>query len=147
MPSAKKPSASRTKARPRGPSEIAPGVFVGGWKDALPFEGVRFCVLDEAPPDMPPATHIPIYDEGSDRANTKNLDRLAEAIGRAHAKGETVLVFCGHGVRRSPLAGAWYLRRSEGIPLDRAYDRIRAVRPQVEHAREWIGTAADLERS
>jgi protein-tyrosine phosphatase len=146
MPSSKQTNSRKTRPRPKSPSEIAPGVFVGGWNDALQFQGVRFCVLDEAPPDMPKATHFPIYDERTDHANTKNLDRLAEAIGIAHAAGEPVLVFCGHGVRRSPLAGAWYLRRSQGLPLDAAYDRIRAVRPKIEHAREWMSTARDLEQ-
>ena len=147
MPTAKTPTTTHVEHRAKGPSEITPGVFVGGWKDALHFEGSRFCVLDEALPDMPSATHVPIYDEGTDRANTKNLDRLAEAIGRARKKGEPVLVFCGHGVRRSPLAVAWYLHRSERVPLDAAYARIRTVRPNVELAGEWIGNTADLERA
>ena len=114
MPPSKRLRTAIAKPKPKGPSEIAPGVFVGGWKDALRFEGARFCVLDEAPPDMPPATHIPIYDEATDRPNTKNLDRLAGAMHASKQKGEPVLVFCGHGIRRSPLGGAWYLRRGRG---------------------------------
>jgi protein-tyrosine phosphatase len=146
MAPAKNARSSKAKPKSRSPSEIAPGVFVGGWNDAIKFEGARFCVLDEAPKDMPPATHVPIYSEEEDRANTKNLDRLAEEIGAARAKGEPVLLFCGHGVRRSPLAGAWYLRRSQGLSLDEAYDRVRAARPKVEHARQWIGHASELEQ-
>ncbi len=143
MPTLKK--SARPKSR--SPSEIAPGVFVGGWKDAVGFHGARFCVLDEAPPDMPPATHIPIYDEGSDRADPQSLDRLAEAMRMAHSKGESVLVFCGHGVRRSPLGGVWYLRRTEGLSLDDAYARVQVARPKVEHAREWVGNSRELERA
>jgi len=131
----------------KGPSEIAPGIYVGGWKDATNFQGARFCVLDEAPPDMPPATHVRIYDEGSGRADPKSLDRLARAMEKAHAAGEPVLVFCGHGVRRSPLGGVWYLRRTEGLSLVDAYDRVKAARPKVEHARTWVGNADDLERA
>jgi len=134
----------RPTLRPKTPSEIAPGVFVGGWKDALAFEGTRFCVLDEAPPDMPTATHLAIYDEALDRANVENLDRLAEAMRKARARNEPVLVFCGHGVRRSPLAAAWYLHRVERMSLDAAYDRIRSVRPKVEPAGEWIGDTSGL---
>jgi protein-tyrosine phosphatase len=147
MPTSKKSKAGRAKTRPKSPSEIAPGVFVGGWKDAIDFKGTRFCVLDEAPPDMPPATHVQIYDGTSDQADSKSLDRLAEAIRGVQAKGEPVLVFCGHGIRRSPLAGAWYLRRTQGLTLDEAFDRVRAVRPKVEHAREWVGNAVELERA
>lgn len=131
--------------RPNGPSEIAPGVFVGGGNDALRFEGARFCVLDEAPSDMPAATHIPIYDERAGSALRPNLERLAKEIGSARALGRPVLVFCGHGVRRSPLGGAWYLHRSERLPLDAAYERIRAVRPKVEPARSWIVNVENLD--
>jgi hypothetical protein len=146
MSGTRKQTGTRVKAKAKGPSEIAPGVFVGGWNDALAFKGARFCVLDEAPEDMPPATHVPIYREESDRAIPQNLDHVVRSMQAAHAKGEPVLVFCGHGVRRSPLAGAWYLHRSQGISLDDAFERVRAVRPKVEHAREWIGDTTELEK-
>ena len=146
------PAASRsTHARPQrkvtpSPQEVAPGVFVGGWSDALKFAGTKFCVLDEAPDDMPPATHVPIYDETMDAPLVPNLDRLAAAIDAAHRAKEPVLVFCGHGVRRSPLAAAWYLHRYQNLSLEEAYERIRAVRPKVETAKEWIGNWKNPER-
>jgi hypothetical protein len=127
------------------PQEISPGLFLGGWKDALQFSGRKFCVLDEAPDDMPPATHVRIYDEEKDAPIVANLDRLATQIARARASREPVLVFCGHGVRRSPLAVAWYLHRDQKVPLEEAFDRIRAVRPQIEAASEWIKNCAPLE--
>ncbi|HTT26407.1 MAG TPA: dual specificity protein phosphatase family protein [Thermoplasmata archaeon] len=145
-PKAAKPRASRPSRPNRpSPSEIAPGVYVGGWHDAGAFEGARFCVLDEAPAEMPKATHVPIYDEGTDRADVGKLDRLAEGMAKARARGEPVLVFCGHGVRRSPLGAVWYFHRAHGLSLDAAYDRVRAVRPQIEHARDWVGNADELE--
>ncbi len=147
MPASKKRIVSKAKPRSSGPSEIAPGVYVGGWKDAPLFEGARFCVLDEAPADMPPAAHIPIYDEAAGRANPQNLDRLAKAMRTAREGGQPVLVFCGHGIRRSPLGGAWYLRRVEGLSLDAAYDRVQVARPKVERPREWVGNAAEIERA
>jgi protein-tyrosine phosphatase len=145
-PSKKRTGKGKT-AKTKSPSEIAPGVFVGGWNDAVKFEGTRFCVLDEAPDEMPTASHVPIYNETADRADTQSLDRLADAVRTARERGEPVLIFCGHGVRRSPLAGAWYLRRTAGISLDAAYDRVVAVRPRIEHAREWVGNVAELERA
>jgi histidinol-phosphate aminotransferase len=145
MSTQRKPSRARaTTAVRNGPSEIAPGIFVGGWKDAAGFSGTRLCVLDEAPEGMPPATHIPIYDEKADRAIVPNLERLATSITTARGRGESVLVFCGHGVRRSPLAGAWYLHRAGKLTLEEAYARIRAVRPKIERAEEWIGNPAGL---
>ncbi|MGI0129065.1 MAG: dual specificity protein phosphatase family protein [Thermoplasmata archaeon] len=130
----KRTSSSKPKTNA---SEIAPGLFVGGWSDAESFTGTKFCVLDEAPPDMPPATHVPIYDDGNHQPIVANLDRLAKLIGAARAKDEPVLVFCGHGVRRSPLAGAWYLHRADGLTLDESFDRVRAVRPKIEHVKKW----------
>jgi hypothetical protein len=147
MTPVKRTKRTTPKATTHGPSEIAPGVFVGGWNDALKFEGVRFCVLDDAPDDRPTSTHVRIYEESTDRANTADLDRLAAGVGAARKTGSPVLVFCGHGVRRSPLGGAWYLHKSEGISLDAAYDRIRAVRPKIEHARDWIGHPDNLEKA
>lgn len=143
MPPSKK--TSRLKPADHAASEIAPGVFVGGWKDAAGFEGTRFCVLDEAPDDLPPATHIPIYNEAAGGASTKALDRVAEGMRRARVEGRPVLVFCGHGVRRAPLAGAWYLHRAEGLSLEEAYARVRAVRPQIEVARDWVENPDALE--
>jgi histidinol-phosphate aminotransferase len=147
MATSKKAGAKKANGKRDGPSEIAPGVFVGGWRDAAGFAGTRFCVLDERPDDMPPATHIPIYDGGSDRALRANLDRVAEGMRAARAKGTPVLVFCGHGVRRSPLAAAWYLHRADGLPLEEAFARIRAARPQVEEPKEWLANAAELEEA
>jgi protein-tyrosine phosphatase len=140
------PASKKSQAPKKSPSEIAPGVFVGGWKDATVFQGQRFCVLDELPDEEVPAeAHRTIYDDKSDAPVRKGLDEVAEMVSRARAKGEPVLLFCGHGVRRSPLAGAWYLHRAEGITLDAAYNRIRAVRPQVEHVRQWVGHWETLE--
>lgn len=127
-------------------SEIAPGVFVGGWKDAVAFAGARICVLDEAPDEpLPGMTHIPIYDGEADRALPRNLDKVAELARSARTRAEPVILFCGHGIRRGSLAGAWYLHRAEGIPLDAAFDRVAAVRPQIERPASWIGDPANLE--
>jgi protein-tyrosine phosphatase len=139
------PRGAATTSRGKGASEIAPHVFIGGWKDAADFVGTRFCVLDELPEGMPTATHVPIYDEKTGTPQVRNLDRVAAAIDAAREKGESVLVFCGHGVRRSPLAGAWYLHRTEKLSLDAAYDRILKVRPKVERAAAWVGHPESLD--
>ena len=144
MASTRARNASRTVDARRTPSEIAPGVFVGTWKDAVSFEGARFCVLDEAPADMPPATHVPIYNERTDRVDRRNLDRLADAMRTTRARGTPVLVFCGHGKYRSPLGAAWYLHRTVGIPLDVAYSRVRAARPVANRTLEWVGNLEEL---
>ncbi|MGD0257620.1 MAG: hypothetical protein ABSB90_07055 [Thermoplasmata archaeon] len=144
MPNTRAKSAARAAPVNKTPSEIAPGVYVGNWEDALTFEGARFCVLDEAPADMPSATHVPIYNEAADRADRTNLDRLADAMKAARAQGSPVLVFCGQGRYRSPLGAAWYLHRADGVPLDEAYLRVRAARPTAYRALDWIGNLQEL---
>lgn len=139
MTAKKRSPSGRSTAKRSSVSEIAPGVYVGGWNDAVRFEGARFCVLDEAADEMPADAHRPIYDETKDAPIKANLDEVADLVRGARSRGKPVLLFCGHGIRRSPLAGAWYLHRTEGLTLDAAYDRIRSVRPKVEHVREWVG--------
>ena len=133
-----------TRAPSSGPAEIAPGVFVGGWKEAVAFDGRRFCVLDEAPDDMPTATHVRIFDEATESADVAALDRVAKGVAEARRAGSPVLIFCGRGAMRSPLAGMWYLHRSEGLPLDAAYERVHAQRPKAVHPREWVGNVDRL---
>jgi protein-tyrosine phosphatase len=141
---ARTPRTKATKKSPPSPQEISPGVFLGGWNDAVKFEGKKFCVLDEAPDDMPPATHVRIYDESKDAPIVANLNKVAAEMNSARKSQQPVLVFCGHGVRRSPLAAAWYLHRYEKLSLDDAYTKIRTVRPRVETAQEWIGNWKSL---
>jgi len=143
-----KPRAPRTASTKRSapsPQEIAPGVFVGGWDDAVKFAGKRFCVLDEAPDEMPAGTHVPIYDDAKDAPIVPNLERLAAEMRAARKAGDPVIVYCGHGIRRGPLGAAWYLHRAEKLSLEQAYERIRAVRPKIETAAEWIGHPEGLE--
>jgi hypothetical protein len=140
MTAAKRTQSTRSRRAASKASEIAPGVFVGGWNDAVVFEGARFCVLDQVPEDdLPAEAHRTIYDEAKDAAIRESLDEVAALAQKARSQGTPVLFFCGHGVRRGPLAAAWYLHRAEGIPLDAAYQRIRAVRPKIEHVSEWVG--------
>lgn len=132
---------STPNRRSSSASEVSPGIFVGGWKDAESFAGARFCVLDERPPEldsMPGTAHLPIYDGAKDAPIVAHLDRVADLVHEAHARGTPALVFCGHGVRRGSLAGAWYLHRYEHLSLQEAFDRVEAARPQIERPEEWM---------
>jgi rhodanese-related sulfurtransferase len=140
MSSSRTAATGKVRAPKSNASEIAPGVFVGGWNDAVPFPGVRVCVLDDPPEEpLPGSTHVPIYDEKHDAAIPANLDRVVALVERARGDGEPVILYCGHGIRRGSLAGAWYLHRQTGISLDDAYGRVRAVRPKIEDGKSWIG--------
>lgn len=142
----KRPRAgSASKGSKSHASEIAPGVFVGGWGDAESFEGTRICVLDEAPDEpMPADAHLPIYDGATDGPIQGNLEKVARLAVDARSRGEPVLLFCGHGIRRGALAGAWYLHVSERIPLREAFDRVQKVRPRIERPRQWMGRPGEL---
>jgi hypothetical protein len=130
--------------RARAGSEIVPGLFVGGSAEAARFSGTKICVLDHAPAGTEFSAHVPIYDAATDRVLPEALDRVSQLIADAQKRGEPVLVFCGHGVRRSPLSVAWHLRRTQQLSLDEAYARLRAVRPIVEDARDWVGDPTGL---
>lgn len=145
MPTRPGPRPSYPPAPAERPSEVAPGVFVGGLAVAPGFVGHRICVRDEGAEPGVPSEHVPVYDPEADRPIVANLDRVFESARAARARGEPVLFYCGHGVRRSPLAAAWYLHRSEGIPITEAYARIESVRPFVERAETWTGGAAALD--
>ena len=136
----------RGGSRPTGDaSEIADGVFVGGWADAEGFEGIRICVVEELPTGPIPAEALlPVYDREHETPHWANLDRLVELAGEARARGDRVLFFCGHGLRRGALAGAWYLHRREGVPVAVAFDRVQAVRPRIERPRHWMGDPGEL---
>jgi len=138
-PKIAKPRNRRAAAASKA-SEIAPGVYVGGWNDAVEFHGMRVCVLDEVTEEpLPAEQHLPIYDEKNDQPLRANLDRIAGMVETARAKNEPVLLFCGHGIRRGSLAGAWYLHRHDGLSLDAAYEKVRAVRPKIQHVKDWVG--------
>lgn len=138
---------SQEKGEERSPAEISPGVFVGGWDDAEHFSGARFCVLDTAPPKMPPATHIRIFDHVHRRADRAALDRLAQEVEAARRQGSPTLIFCGHGAMRSPLGAMWYLHRTKGASLDEAFEQVRARRSRAVHPREWVKNVSELNES
>lgn len=144
MPPAPPPIRSPT-AGPALPTEIAPGVFVGGRAAAADFPGLRMCVLDAGEDAGVPSERLPVYDPEEERPIRENLERIATAVRDARSRGEPVLIFCGHGVRRSPLAAAWYLHRAEGISLGAAYDRIERVRPFIERPEQWLRGSGALE--
>lgn len=69
------------------------------------------------------------------------LDQISNII-HDHFKNATtsVLVHCGAGVERSPLAVIWYLHnwRSEDFSLEESFDLVKKQRPQIENRLSWI---------
>jgi atypical dual specificity phosphatase len=128
-------------------SEIIPGLFVGGRADAAGFQGIRICVLDNAGDESPAEARIPILtakDRGADRAA---LDKVAARIQEALRHRDRILVYCGYGVRRSPLAVAWFLHRTRGHSLDDAYQIVQKGRAETEPAYRWLSNWASLSKA
>ena len=121
-------------------TEIRPRLFLGDLADAASWDGLAITVLEDRSPDLPPSVvHIPIYDPESGRARFEEVERVVALVSEELRSGrQSVLVSCGHGVERSPLALAWYLYRVEGLSPPEAYDSIRERRPEVQPRLEWL---------
>jgi len=59
-----------------------------------------------------------------EHAEPEALDRVAHIINGAIRLKKNVLVHCGAGLERSPLAVAWYLRNKKHISFNDAYNII-----------------------
>jgi protein-tyrosine phosphatase len=125
--------------------EIVPGLFIGTIYEAGPFTGLSISVLDYRAPFWPPhVEHIAVLDVarleagGDARALRPQLNAVASRIEAGLAAGRRVLVSCGQGIERAPLAAAWFLSKARGCSLEDAYAVIIRRRPQVEPRLEWI---------
>ncbi len=117
-------------------TEIVPNLYVGNQDDARYFDGSILCVSDVKPFQEPPrAIWLPILSDG--RADQHQLDASTAIIAGALRSGQPILVHCGAGIERSPLAVAWYLAR-HGMSLDDAYKLLRSKRPEVQDRRGWL---------
>jgi protein-tyrosine phosphatase len=116
-------------------TEIIENLFVGDMDDARAgFNGLIICVLEERPLDEPAdAAWIPFMADG-----VRSLELTADTIDDALNDARPVLVHCGAGSERAPLAVAWYLNRRRGMTLDDAYALMRERRPIVRDRRVWL---------
>ncbi|MDG6913575.1 MAG: dual specificity protein phosphatase family protein [Nitrososphaerota archaeon] len=126
-------------------TEILPNLFLGDLADARGWQGFAITVLEYRPPELPTnVIHIPIVDAngtpGSDDAHVLfvQLEALVMVVDAAMARGEKVLVSCGQGMERSPLAVVWYLFRRKGMSVEEAYRLVKERRPQVIEHLEWL---------
>jgi len=116
-------------------SEIVENLFLGDLQDAQRFAGLIINVLPDIPDIEPPhAIHHPILRNGID-----SMNRTAEFIEAALARGDRVLVHCEEGCERAPLVIAWFLNTRRGMTLDEAYALIKSRRPIVVDRRRWLG--------
>jgi protein-tyrosine phosphatase len=99
-------------------------------------------VLDHRRPDFPNGSvWVPILDLSDPeniRADPAQLDKVAVLVAAAIKAGRKVIVACGEGIERSPLAVAFVLWKKLGVPtFPEAYEQVQRTRPQVQFRWEW----------
>lgn len=139
-------------------NEIVPGVWVGnksacGYANMLGMKSI--CVL-EWECYTPGCIHKPILPELQDGwvgissvlVDPDLLNEAIDAIEYYKSLGP-ILVHCGAGMERSPLATAAWMVRHYGCTLDESYNLLKEKRPIVEDRRSWLGLnkAADSARA
>ncbi len=151
----------------RNPTEIEPGVVVGGvpsrarWKrlrDSGVDYALRVCLENPPDPWMSHAEAL-IWIPTPDRlAPTIDQMRVAAAfIDHARARGGGVMMYCGSGIGRAPTTYlAWPLQRS-GEAIGDALGALRRARPcvspteaQLHALSQWVretAVASPLDRT
>jgi protein-tyrosine phosphatase len=124
-------------------NQIIEELYLGDMADALnaPPEYWRICVLEQKPPNEPPnATWIPILEtrNGEVKANPTQLNNAAFVIENLLSAKAKVLLHCGAGIERSPLACAWFLHTHRNYSIEEAYKLIIQKRPQVQDRTIWL---------
>jgi len=122
-----------------GMSHILENLYLGSLEDALnaPPDFVIVCVLEYQPSNEPPGAYrFPFLEGGV--ANVKVLDDFADLVDKLLSEGEKVLVHCGMGVERSPLAVVWYLHRKKGMSIADAYRYVMNRRSVVADRTVWL---------
>jgi protein-tyrosine phosphatase len=98
-------------------------------------------VLEYQPPNEPPGAYrFPFLEGGV--ANVRVLDDFADHVDKLLSEGEKVLVHCGMGVERSPLAVVWYLHRKKGMSIVEAYRYVMKRRSVVADRTLWLPKSA-----
>jgi hypothetical protein len=136
-------------------SKVTEHVFLGDAQDAKTWGGRILCVLEDRPPDEPQhAMVVPILkfvqskaanqmqlqtiDDGQIHADIEMLDIVAALVNLSVTRNEDILVHCGAGMERSPLAVVWYLHRYERMTIEDAYKLVRASRSETADRRIWL---------
>jgi len=126
-----------------GMSHILENLYLGSLEDALhaPPDFVIVCVLEYQPPNEPSGAYrFPFLEGGV--ANVKVLDDFANLVDKLLSEGKKVLVHCGMGVERSPLAVVWYLHRKKGMSIADAYRYVMNRRSVVADRSSWLPKSA-----
>lgn len=121
-------------------------LFVGSMDTAYEASKHDFtiiCVVDKFHnlPLLPGTKHIPITKinrYGRIEASITGLNRVALLIDDNLKKGKDILVHCGAGMERGPLAVMWYLHIFHKMTLDDAYNKVSRAHSDTMYRINWI---------
>lgn len=129
--------------------EIWDNIYVGNIVDAKTFQGVICCVLEQTNPDVlegnvrEDAHMFPILDTVYGEVNMAMIELLAQfAIRTRRGRPNTkILIHCGAGVERSPLAVAYVIFRAyrgDFRWFTEAYEMVKRKHPDTRDRSNWI---------
>ena len=130
-------------------------VWIGDLEDAIKWEGEKICVLEVLPEREPEdALWIPILKTVWEQTKLENgevfghdyikyaiqqqLDLVSHLISEHVRKNVPVLVHCGAGQERSPLAVMWWIWRTQGMSMEKAYEYVETHRKETIKHYEWL---------
>jgi protein-tyrosine phosphatase len=125
--------------------EILERLWLGDANDAhqWPEAADALSVLEGTGPARRGQLWLPVLTqvEGRAIALASSLESISILITDRLAAGRRLLVHCGAGIERSPLAVAWHLVRTDPArwpTMTDAYVHIIARRPQVSDRQAWL---------
>lgn len=79
----------------------------------------------------------PPFDEVTMHSVAATIDYFLDLRGGT----KKLVVYCGFGVERSPLAVAYWLRSKYKMSWDQAYYCVKKIRPEAIDCRAWVAEA------
>jgi len=131
-------------------TEILPGLYLGAAAEAYydKKEGlvdVALCVTERSIANLGLGTDwyeimsfLEEDDENVLRADVVKLHTISMYIKALLEQKKKIVVFCGVGSERSPLAVVWYLHNFEDFSLNDAYEFVKRKRSIVIDRTDWL---------
>lgn len=119
-------------------SEILPNLYIGNIHDGRSFNGEKICVQEEKRCLHDIGTHhLPLLDEKYE-VGIDNANKISDKINELLKKDKRVIVYCGSGKGRGPVAIQWYLVRYKGFTRKEALEAVKLKhQPTEERHHYW----------
>jgi protein-tyrosine phosphatase len=121
-------------------TQIQADLFIGDLADARIWEGSTLFVQELRDPTLPARViHLPVFDPQNGRALFGQLEAvLCVADDALKWRDPPLLIACGDGLERAPVAAVWFLYRKRGMSVPQAYRLVRERRPEVVEHFDWL---------